>query len=93
MKSNIRNNINSIFGKKYINKVKDRFVEELFYLLKNEKVFVGELLERSGTSLPVLMRDVKLFKTKGWMKFVGGTRIGHYEMTKEGRKLGENTLL
>jgi len=61
--------------------------------MNNEKVFMGELLKRAGTSIPVLMRDVKLFKSKGWMIFVGGTRIGHYEMTKEGRKLGENTLL
>ena len=88
-KNNIRNNLDNIFGKKYIKKVRDRFTEELHYLMNNQKVFMNELLDHAGTSVPVLMRDVRLFKSKGWMVFVGGTRIGYYQITKEGRKLGD----
>ena len=83
----IRGNIEKKFKKKFINKVKKRLTEEIYYFSSHEKVRVDALLKVIRISFPAVMRDFQLLRKYNWIEHVGPREGGHYRLTKEGRIL------
>ena len=82
-------NLKVSFSKKYAKKMMDRYVREMIFLMNNRKVSLGELCTAIHTSVSTMMRDLAIFKRKGWVKYYGTTKFGYYRITDEGMKMGE----
>lgn len=82
-------NLKVSFSKKYIKKMMDRYVREMIFLMGNKKVSLGELCTAMNTSVSTMMRDLAIFKRKGWVKYYGTSKFGYYRITDEGMKMGE----
>lgn len=82
-------NLKVSFSKKYAKKMMDRYVREMIFLMNNRKVSLAELCTAMHTSVSTMMRDLAIFKRKGWVKYYGTTKFGYYRITDEGMKMGE----
>ena len=87
----IRKNLDDRFKKKFINKVKNRLTEEIYYFSSNEKVRVDALLKTIKISFPAIMRDFQLLKKYNWIEHVGPREGGHYVLSEDGIKLTESS--
>lgn len=85
----IYENLKVSFSKKYAKKMMDRYVREMIFLMGNKKVSLGELCTAMNTSVSTMMRDLAIFKRKGWVKYYGTSKFGYYRITDEGMKMGE----
>jgi len=87
----IRENLDNKFKKKFINKVKNRLTEEIYYFSSHEKVRVDALLKTIKISFPAIMRDFQLLRKYNWIEHVGPREGGHYVLSEDGRMLTESS--
>jgi hypothetical protein len=83
----IKNNIKVTFSKKYIKKMMDRYADEMIYFMNHDKVSLNEICRAMGASVSTMIRDLAIFKRKGWIKYHGTAKFGFYRITDEGRKV------
>ena len=87
----IRENLDNKFKKKFINKVKNRLTDEIFYFSTHEKVRVDALLKIIKISFPAIMRDFQLLRKYNWIEHVGPREGGHYVLSEDGKMLTESS--
>lgn len=83
----IKNNIKVTFSKKYIMKMMNRYADEMIYFMNHDKVSLNEICRAMGASVSTMIRDLTIFKRKGWIKYHGTAKFGFYRITDEGRKV------
>lgn len=83
----IKNNMKVTFSRKYIKKMMDRYANEMIYIINNDKVGLREICTATGASVSTMIRDLSIFKRKGWIKYHGTAKFGFYRVTEEGRQL------
>ncbi len=87
----IRENLDIMFKNKFINKVKNRLTDEIYYFSIHDKVRVDAMLKTIKISFPAIMRDFQLLKKYNWIEHSGPREGGHYVLSAEGIKLTESS--
>lgn len=84
IRKEIKENMTATLRKKYAGKMMSRWTEELLYFMNNKKVKSEMLKSAMGISTATLMRDINLFRRKGWIVFNGVRKNGYYSITQKG---------
>ena len=81
----IEEKIRMSLRKKYNRNIIRRWIIELMMFNSKPKIRTEELVNELKIPLITLKRDIKFFKSKGWIEFIGQRKFGFYSITEEGR--------
>lgn len=90
LRNRIDEYLKSSFRKKYNKTIRSRWINELLHFQNKGRTTTEEILSELKIPATTLKRDIKLFKSKGWIEYTGNRKNGFYRITKEGRSIPGN---